>query len=87
MDAISFVLGIKARDLRGTKLKDLIYEVCICVYAFCFLFFVFFCFFVFLFFLLTTNMCWLGSLINLNANKRKFRDCLLLSNLLIASLG
>ena len=27
MDAISFVLGIKARDLRGVKLKDLIYEV------------------------------------------------------------
>ena len=25
MDAISFVLGIKARDLRGTQLKDLVY--------------------------------------------------------------
>ena len=27
MDAISFVVGIKTRDLRGAKLKDLIYEV------------------------------------------------------------
>jgi len=27
MDAISFVLGIKANQLRGTQLKDLIYRV------------------------------------------------------------
>ena len=27
MDAISFVLGIRATQLRGTQLKDLIYRV------------------------------------------------------------